>query len=582
MKRRIVFPIALAVAGVLFACKDDALSPDMPGSIVINIVAAKPPATTGGAERAPAAQLEAQALDQVTAVVSGPMTKTQDLAFNASDNAWEGTIGDLTPGTYAVAVQGFSAGEVEYYGQTGNVLVSSGATATATISNWGDFRPSFVNLPVQTTSFTVRVQWNQVSTATEYILEWDTDQLGSFPNRLTGLTGTTADIDFPQQTGAYWVRMRSVNQVVSGGGKPSDPQLVDIVTDIPPSGDTPASAPNLGFGSGANQRMLDLSIFPENDQDWWALDACSGDSLRLEVYAQRLDPPSQLDPVVGLFQASDGTLVDSNDDIDFPDTTDSRLIVPQLPVNGSYWVLVIGFDSTEIGAYELEIDLTGGPNNQGTSCGTPDLAPTSVTAPSTGTTGEIMRVDVTVDNLGDGPARPGWTGDIRLSTDNVISTADIQLTTYSEDTQIDPGIPFTRTLAVVLPETLTPGTYYLGVIVDANGDLSELDETNNSIASVSTIDISAAAFSRGKLASLNLHTCRVDDTGAAQCWGDNLDGELGDGTLDNVRTSPVTVIGGLTFSQIVTGQFHTCGLTTTQEVYCWGWNGDGQLGDPNT
>lgn len=578
MTRRFAFPLALAVAGALFACKDDALSPDAPGSIVINIVAAEQSATAGDAARAPGARLEAQALDQVVAAVSGPVTKTQDLTFNAANNEWEGTIGDLTPGTYAVAVQGLSAGEVEYYGQTGNVSVSSGATATATISNWGDFRPTFSNLPLQTTRFTVRVEWNPVSTASGYILEWDTDQFGSFPNRLSGITGTTADVDFPQTTGTYWVRMRSVNQVVSGGSKPSDPQPVDIVTDITPSGDTPVSAPNLGFGTGANQTLSDLNIYPGGDQDWFAIDACNGDQLFVDVRAERLDPPSSLNPTLGIFKSSDGGQVGFSDDAV---GLDPQLDVI-LPNNETYWIGVAGFDASEIGEYEIDITLTAGPNNQGTACGTPDLTPTSITGPSTGAIGEIIRVDVTVDNLGDGPARPGWTGDIRLSTNNIISTGDIQLTTYSEDTQIDPGVPFTRTLAVVLPETLTPGTYYLGVIVDANFDLSELDEGNNNLASLSTIDVTAATFGTGGLATLFLHTCRVDDSGNAQCWGDNLDGELGDGTLDNVRTSPVTVIGGLTFSQIVTGQFHTCGLTTAGEAYCWGWNGDGQLGDPNT
>ena len=73
-------------------------------------------------------------------------------------------------------------------------------------------------------------------------------------------------------------------------------------------------------------------------------------------------------------------------------------------------------------------------------------------------------------------------------------------------------------------------------------------------------------------------TCGVTPSGAAYCWGGNDHGQLGDGTM-NQRTSPVPVVGGLTFATITAGGQHTCGVTTIGVAYCWGWNGLGQLGD---
>ncbi len=77
------------------------------------------------------------------------------------------------------------------------------------------------------------------------------------------------------------------------------------------------------------------------------------------------------------------------------------------------------------------------------------------------------------------------------------------------------------------------------------------------------------------------HTCALAADGRAACWGNNIDGQLGDGTA-NGNLSPEVIQGDFTFSQISAGQNHSCGLTTGNEVVCWGANGSGQLGDGTT
>ena len=77
------------------------------------------------------------------------------------------------------------------------------------------------------------------------------------------------------------------------------------------------------------------------------------------------------------------------------------------------------------------------------------------------------------------------------------------------------------------------------------------------------------------------HTCGVTTSGTAYCWGQNVYGQLGDGTT-MLRPTPVAVAGGIAFASVSTSFDHTCGLTTSGTAYCWGNNASGRLGDSTT
>lgn len=78
------------------------------------------------------------------------------------------------------------------------------------------------------------------------------------------------------------------------------------------------------------------------------------------------------------------------------------------------------------------------------------------------------------------------------------------------------------------------------------------------------------------------HTCGFTSSGASYCWGDNQNGQLGIGFSGGYAPAPFAVVGGQTFTSVNSGQFHTCGLTSTGTAYCWGNNGTGRLGNNST
>ena len=82
------------------------------------------------------------------------------------------------------------------------------------------------------------------------------------------------------------------------------------------------------------------------------------------------------------------------------------------------------------------------------------------------------------------------------------------------------------------------------------------------------------------------HTCAIVAGGQVRCFGSNVNGQLGDGSLQP-RTRPVIVLdvngsGALTgATQISAGNNYTCVRLNTGQARCWGNNTSGQLGRGN-
>lgn len=73
------------------------------------------------------------------------------------------------------------------------------------------------------------------------------------------------------------------------------------------------------------------------------------------------------------------------------------------------------------------------------------------------------------------------------------------------------------------------------------------------------------------------HSCALGADGRVWCWGLNGQGQLGDGTHDD-RNAPGADVGLGDVVQIASGGHHNCALTRDGTLHCWGRNDAGQLG----
>lgn len=154
-------------------------------------------------------------------------------------------------------------------------------------------------------------------------------------------------------------------------------------------------------------------------------------------------------------------------------------------------------------------------------------------------------------------------------TDRGYSTRPIAVNALSTAIQaVDAGK--NHTCAITTPGSLFCwGNNWIGQL--GNGTTQQ-----STVTAVSTLNTGVTALAVG-----DIHTCAIKQ-GNAYCWGANWDGRLGDGTQTG-RLTPVAVQGLPALAAAIdVGQSHSCGLTVAGALFCWGYNGAGQLGDGTT
>lgn len=71
------------------------------------------------------------------------------------------------------------------------------------------------------------------------------------------------------------------------------------------------------------------------------------------------------------------------------------------------------------------------------------------------------------------------------------------------------------------------------------------------------------------------HSCGITTSDTLYCWGANGGGQLGTGNMTPVAVRPALVAGNLHFAEVSATVYYTCGRTDSGAAYCWG---DGPTG----
>jgi alpha-tubulin suppressor-like RCC1 family protein len=124
---------------------------------------------------------------------------------------------------------------------------------------------------------------------------------------------------------------------------------------------------------------------------------------------------------------------------------------------------------------------------------------------------------------------------------------------------------------------IAAGNTFSCALTDARGVKCWGDRYGNFPADVSGLTSGVAAVS-----SSYIHTCALLDAGGVKCWGANSFGQLGDAQRCSATAcvDPVDVAGLQSgVSALAVGGFHTCAVLIAGGVKCWGNNFEGQLGN---
>ncbi len=144
-------------------------------------------------------------------------------------------------------------------------------------------------------------------------------------------------------------------------------------------------------------------------------------------------------------------------------------------------------------------------------------------------------------------------------------------------------------------KSISTGVYYsCGLGSDGNGycwGYNYYGQLGNNDYSNVPVLVSQGDRSSGvtfvSISARSSHTCGVGSDGQGYCWGYNYYGQLGNGNTGTNSNVPRLVSqgdrsSGVTFSSISVGEYHTCGIGSDGEGYCWGYNNYGLLGNGST
>ena len=101
-----------------------------------------------------------------------------------------------------------------------------------------------------------------------------------------------------------------------------------------------------------------------------------------------------------------------------------------------------------------------------------------------------------------------------------------------------------------------------------------------SMLRIDSVVVSAESIVEYKTVAMGLdHTAAITENGDLYCWGENDHGQVGNGSTTD-QTKPVRILEHA--ASVSLGSHHSTAIMENGDLYCWGWNYYGQIGNGST
>jgi RHS repeat-associated protein len=123
--------------------------------------------------------------------------------------------------------------------------------------------------------------------------------------------------------------------------------------------------------------------------------------------------------------------------------------------------------------------------------------PATIQVPASAQPGQNVTISYTVKNLATTPATGSWVDSVYLSTNSTLDPAASLIGRVTHTGDVSGGASYSQTLTVPLPAA-TAVIYHVIVVADSHGLVADTDRSNNTAASLNTIQVQVAVLTLGQ------------------------------------------------------------------------------------